>query len=235
MTLAACGPEADTDEMASGAGSDSGADTGQDDGSSADGDSGTPSDESGELPDACAPLANESPEGTATVTIRNDTADVLFVGLDGGCQLMPFSLLDGADQAIQWQAGDCAASCEEVLRDECFECGPCGGSPMVRLGPGDEWTREWGGGLYIDESIPAECSAEPCQTACEVRTAAPAGMYGLRTEARSECPGTVPALCECPEGETTCIVSPDGDVPEGTTEATATLEYPSGAATLVFR
>jgi len=182
----------------------------------------------------CDALFDEPVDGASTVVFRNDTADVLYVGFDGGCDLMPFHMDDPDATAVQWQSGDCAISCEDMLAQDCFWCGACEGPTIIRLAPGDSWEQAWDGAAFERIDFPVECAADaPCEPTCERRTVALAPEYQIRTEARTECDALEPAECECPDGEQTCVMVMPGGIPPATLELDAVLAHP-GMAAFVF-
>ncbi len=232
--VGSCGPAVDVngdDTNATTAGDSQTGDPSTGDGDTTDAPT-TDADTTGEP--ACQPILDEPLDAPSTVVMRNDTAAPLFVGFDGGCLFLPFELVGPDDGSLQWQRGDCAASCSDVIADGCFECGPCEGPSVLRLGPGESWEREWDGGVFHDQPVPAECVAEPCQPQCEQRTALAPGDYTLRTEARAECPADDPNACACPDGATTCVLTFAADeFVAATALSDATLTHP-GAVELVF-
>lgn len=243
-----CGPQAaDADSGEAGTAGSGNADDAESTGGSDGDESGAlPPGTTGETPattgevgttgaDACADAFDDEPAGETVVTIRNATAEVLYVGRDGGCALEPFDMLGIDDAAIAWHSGDCAMSCEDVLGDACFFCGPCAGSPIVRVGPGETWERTWSGLSFPRIDFPAGCLDAPCESTCERAQAVEAGAYTLRAEARTECGAADPAGCECPDGAQTCTLTiGDGEIPAATVEVTAELVHPAAAVEIVF-
>ncbi len=237
LCLGACGPGVAGD----GDGSESGdAESGTTEATTTD-DPTTSADETTETdttttgnPTCDALLDDPTDDAASTVMLVNDTAEVLFVGFDAGCGRMPFHMEDPDATPVQWQSGDCAMSCEDVLAQDCFWCGACEGPSVVRLAPGDSWEQTWSGALFERVEFPAECSVEaPCEQTCERRSVALAPEYRLRTEARTECEGLEPAECECPDGEQTCVMVMPNGIPPATMDVEAVLAHP-GMAALVF-
>jgi len=204
------------------------------DGGETDGETTAPADGGTTGEDACLPAYDEPPGSETVITLRNDTADVLFVGI-GGCTLVPFAMFDAADASVGWQSSDCAISCEDVLVDQCFYCGPCEGPSLLRLAPGESWDRTWSGRRFDQVDFPSGCVDQPCEPTCERAALAEAGAYTLRAQARLDCGAADPSACECPDGAGTCaLVVTGGELLPATHEATAALVHPSATAELVF-
>lgn len=182
--------------------------------------------------DACLPVYDDEALPTATIAIRNLTDEVLFVGRDAGCGLEALDILDASGEPLPWHNGDCAVTCEGVLLDQCYSCGPCKGAQLLRLAPNSTFLLSWSGRRWDVIDFPSECLEAPCQATCERGEQLGPGVLGLRAVARSEC-GTDPSACECPDGDETCVITVP-EVPAATHEATSEIVVPSDTAIVVF-
>ncbi|MCH9688765.1 MAG: hypothetical protein K0V04_45455 [Deltaproteobacteria bacterium] len=228
--LVACGPATSIDD--SGDLGTSG-DATDDSGGESTADASTAADSTGNA--VCEALFDEEVGAASTVILRNDTTTPLFVGVETPCQATPFHILGPDDGPLQWMRGDCAISCRSVLADECFDCGPCDGPKIIRIEPGATYEQTWLGNFFADQSIPSECDGSPCQPQCEQRTLAPDGDYMLRAEVRSDCLAISPKQCECPEGESSCVVTSNQGLAPVTAEVDGVLSHPGGTVELVFQ
>jgi hypothetical protein len=235
----ACGPSASSDtggdagsgSADDGSSADDGGTSADDDGgptssASADSGDGTATDGTDTGGDACAPAYNEEGGTAVTVSIVNSQDVPIFVGYPAGCLPEPFKVetTDGAQ--LQWRGGDCQYSCEDVLVDGCFVCGPCPGNGVIRIEPGATYEREWNGGVYGIVPFPAGCLEMPCDSMCERRTAAPEGAYTITAVAGTQCEADLPEYCECPDGMTSCEIYPIGP-PDASLEVSGMVTTPT--------
>lgn len=224
-----CGPAVGTTgggEGSEGSGGDatSGAGTGSGTGT-ADGTGSTTS------ADACEAVHDVPGGDPMQISIRNATDTTLFVGL-GGCDLIPFSASRTDDgSAVRWLRGSCVIGCEDVLADQCFECGACLGESLLRIGPGASYPFTWDGATYHETEIPGACLAAPCQASCPRREPAETGaQYHLVVQATQTCIGDG---CTCTDGASSCEVIAEG-FGEPYVIGNADVVYPAASVEVVL-
>lgn len=147
-----------------------------------------------------------------TITLRNDTAAVLYVDGGEGCTPRAWQLeQDGKPR--KWLRGACEYSCEDVMAGECSCSLDCGDGTVLRLPPGASHSVTWDRSIYVEEDLSLECPAEGCSTQCDRRVVAADASYRVTASASAQCnPGAGP--CECEDAESACFVSgrPGDDV-----------------------
>lgn len=158
-----------------------------------------------------------------TITLRNDTTQILYVDGGEGCTPMPWQLeRDG--NARKWRRALCEFSCEDVIAGDCTCDSECGSGSVLVLPPGESHSVTWDRSIYVDEDLSLDCPAEGCPTQCDRRTVAADASYSVVASASAVC---IPddGACECEDATSTCYVTgrPGDDV---AASASVTLVLP---------
>jgi hypothetical protein len=172
--------------------------------------SGTTTDTSGTTMDetdgeACVLPESDMPgNATATVTIRNDSAEVAYVLPKSpfGCDYTKFQIdIDGA--TVLWDhPGVYPATCGPESCD--YGCSD-GGDQGLIINPGASIELSWNGGIWVTEQLSAACTAEiDCldnpMTQCQVRQVYEDVDYTVRVQLAEACPGEEPECMSCAAG-----------------------------------
>ncbi|MEM6992934.1 MAG: hypothetical protein AAF721_20630 [Myxococcota bacterium] len=144
------------------------------------------------------------PGSEAQIVLRNETAQVLFVGYPGECVFEPFHVKIEA-KLYGHEPDECVAQCDDVAAGVCVEddCGPCGSYEVVRLAPGEQWESAWDGRVFVQREVPDGCGPEAECRRCEAPRAVEGG-FAVEAVATATCTGT---QCECTGTATACTVS----------------------------
>ncbi len=229
-----CGPAVEETGTASGSGTSGPSTSGGTTGTSSTGSAevGSSGDETGSV---CPELRNgETPNLIVPVEITNTLATPVYVGYESTCLVDLFELTRPDGSIVDWRGRFCTPTCQEVMAGECFDCGACPETAMLRIGPGATYTYEWTPLEYDLLDVPAECNAQPCSSTCDRRYPLPDGGYTLQIVASTGCDGDG-MTCECWDGQDACEVYP-WSWPEVTHSASVQFSVPtSGALSLTIQ
>lgn len=201
-------------------------------------------DESGEGQETGPPTCEEEIPPAISVGIelgvRNETGAPIYLHSTFSC-VEYLQLFGPTNEEVRRDPPCEQPLCSGLLQDDCsLVCidgeGDCR-ERIVRIEPGATFVSNWDGRVWIQRQLPEVCAAD-CQndTGCIQRTEASPGTY--RIDIRTgDCPNEDPASCECPEGDTTCIINVDREAgfPE-LTFVNHQFEFPADTTpTLVLR
>ncbi len=221
-----CGPRVDQDTSASGSGGSTGSSGPE---STAEASTASP-DTDGEV---CPELLDGPiPNLVIPIEITNNLATAVYVGYQSKCfaDLFRISRADGS--AVNWHGRFCTPSCEAVMADECFDCGPCPENTMLRIGPGATYSYGWTPTGFELLDFPAECAQRACSMTCDRRYALDDGEYTFELVAATACDGDG-MTCDCGAGQDTCEVYP-WSWPEATHSASAQVSSSAGTVSLTI-
>jgi len=226
-----CGPALEGDESSSETGSSSGSSassTGSST-SAADTSTGGEDTEGGLCPEL---LNGPIPNLVIPVEITNTLRSAVYVGYESQCIVDLFQITRADGSAVNWHGRVCTPSCEEVMAGECFDCGACVETSMLRIGPGATFTYDWTPTEYDFLDFPAECADPPCSSICDRQHELQAGEYTFELVASTDCDGDG-MTCECWNDQDACEVYP-WSWPETTLSASVQVSLPTGSVSLTI-
>jgi hypothetical protein len=152
-----------------------------------------------------------APEGPEVAfTIRNDRADAIFVTTPFSCA-DTFVRIDTEDATGRWPLDACAPACTLIVADACEPCpNECDRPTLLRIDAGATHEIVWDGALWIDHVLEQACNACGVAPDCLLGVSAPASTYLATATAASSASNCTRNGCECPAGESTCML--DGEV-----------------------
>ncbi len=238
--MCACGPkssdtegdEPSTGALSTGTGDETGADaTGATTGGGATGGGSTGG-------AACEALADATPSPAATMTLRNDGAEPVYLQYASGCDYVDLLGIVGPDSdvPVQWNKGSCSFTCSEIAAGSCGCPGFCAQDSVLMLAPGGTYPVMWNGGLYVPTEAPVECAGDGlCGTQCLQLLQAPAGTYLLTSTGGTAPSGCFdPNMCSCTPGpEGWCTINATG-VSGDPRLGAGKITYPAATADVVF-
>ncbi len=222
-----CGPAVDEDENSTGSGT-SGASSGAE--SSSSGADSTGGEDTGGL---CPQVQDgQVPNLLVPIEITNTLASTVYVGYESECTLDLFKILRPDGSPVEWHGRTCTPSCEQVLDQECFDCGACAGVSMMRIGPGATHTFAWTPAEYDLLDFPLECDPAPCSSICDRRRELVDGEYTFEFVASTDCDGDG-MTCDCWNGEESCEVYP-WSWPEPSLSASVQVTVPTSTISVTI-
>ncbi len=226
-----CGPAVGGDESSSGAddsGGSSAASTGPGT-SAADTSTGGEDTDGGLCPEL---LDGPIPNLVVPVEITNTLSSPVYVGYESECFVDLFQLTRADGSTVNWHGRACTPSCEAVMGNECFDCGPCPQATMLRIGPGATYTYDWTPTEYDLLDFPAECADPACSSICDRQHELLAGEYTFDVVASTDCDGDG-MTCECWNDQDACEVYP-WSWPVTTLSASVQVSLPTGSISLTI-
>lgn len=189
----------------------------------------------------CEGFEDTTERADVTVSIRNATAAPIYLtGL--GCDAdIDLRLYDEDDQRIDFRAGVCHFTCEELQQSEAICAADCAIPPIVMIAPGGSYDMPWDGTIHRPAQMPESCYLNPeyATQGCDRRTVAPAATYQFEVSAHDDswCPLDQPGACTCtPDASGSCTFEqPYGEIVGEGRPARADLVFPSETrAEIVF-
>lgn len=160
---------------------------------------------------ACEGFEDTAERADVTVSIRNTTGEPIY--LTGfGCEAdIDLRLYDADEQPIDFRAGACHFTCEELQQSEAICAAGCASPPIVMIAPGGAYDLAWDGTIHLPEAMPESCYLNPeyATPSCDRRTLAPAAAYQLEVSAYDDswCPLDQPGACSCtPDASGSCLL-----------------------------
>lgn len=149
------------------------------------------------------------------IRIQNDTAGDLYIGdTNQSCEsVQTYALLNSPSDPLPSEPfhgalASCEFSCEQLQSSTCACAGGCMAPHVIRVAAGGALVTEWGGYLYGDTTMPAECFSDPmCAPNCWLETAAPDEVLVRATAYPSVSCGGGSGECTCePDTDGSCTI-----------------------------
>lgn len=175
-----------------------------------------------------------------SVTIRNTSAEPIYISGLGCTNNLDLRLYDAADNMLSYQRGACHFTCEQLQQSSAVCAADCAVPPVVMIAPGGTHELAWDGTIHQSAPMPTGCHLEPEYAAgsCDQRVVAPEGTYQFELTAHDDswCPPDSESECACtPDANGSCTVDTFYEITGVGRTARASLSFPSAnAAEIVF-
>ena len=175
-----------------------------------------------------------------TVTIRNDSAETIYLVEQYYCFGSYLRVLDPADEEIRWRSDGWYIPCEDLAGPTPSCGGPACLVQSVRLDPGGWWDDLWTGAVYEGHELSQDCAqgdVTTCGPSCYINRTPQDGSWTFEVEALTglDC-GEDCGECEGDVVNGACVIYFEiADQGGEMSSASASIEYPgTTAATVTF-
>jgi hypothetical protein len=181
----------------------------------------------------CGDYADQSSTNPVTATVRNQTANDLYLSALGCTGNIRMKLADANGTPMEWGGEACLYSCED-MQGEPFGCtADCAVPPVILVEPGGSYALEWSGMVFASADMPTACYFDPASASggCKQHQQAGAAVYTLTAQAWTTADNCDGGSCACAvDSNGSCQLPGFPNVSGTAVEASATVDYPTATS-----